>query len=256
MKYFRVPLWISTLPNGGSVSEILATFTVPAGSLVEQTETEDGIHVIQALVEGHPARLAFDLGNGSPLVLYHRFWSSAGLLADRPTSTTLIGGFGGAFPQAIAMVRSVTLGGVMFTAVPTTFQDMKSSAARLQKLDGNIVMPILSRFRLIADFPRDRVLLAPPVDTAKPFDINRTGLTLEPTSTGAKVLYVAPRSPGSKAGLNVNDIIVSVNGDPLTSKAVSRDGMQASWRFGTPGETRRLVLADGQVKKLTLAEYF
>ena len=232
-----------------------ATFVVPSDSIVEKTETEDGIHVVRAIVEGRSARLAFDLGNGSPLVLYYHFWSQAGLLADRPTSTTLIGGFGGFSPQKIAMVHSVALGDVMFTAVPATFPDMKSSAARSQKLDGNLGMPILSRFHLIADFPHDRVLLTPPADTVKPFEVNHSGLTLEPTPAGAKVLYVAPQSPGSKAGLNVNDIVVSVNGNSLTGKTKS-SGIQASWRFGTPGETCLLVLTDGQVKKLILGEYF
>lgn len=129
-----------------------ATFTAPSGSLVEQTETEDGIPVISALVEGHTARLAFDLGNGSPLVLYQHFWSQPGFFADRPTSMKLIGAFGGASPQKIAMVHSVTLGHVMFAGVSTTFQDLQSNAARSQRFDGNSGMPILSRFRLIADF--------------------------------------------------------------------------------------------------------
>ena len=53
---------------------------------------------------------------------------------------------------------------------------------------------MLDRFHLTVDYPHDRVLFAPPVDTAAPFAVNRAGLALQPMQAGAKVLSVASDS--------------------------------------------------------------
>lgn len=232
-----------------------ALFHAPAEAHAVPAHMEDQIHIITASVEGRPASLEFDLGNNSPLLLYPRFWDKPEFLAGRPTSTTLTGGFGGSHTQQIAMVRSVVLGGSGFSAIPATFQDGQSASARAGRLDGNIGMPLLSRFHLIVDFPHNRVLFAPPVDTETPFLINRTGLTLQPVPAGVKVLYVAPQSPASKAGMEPEDVIVAVDGVHFVGET-GTGGPQDRWRFGAPGDVHQLGLSDGRSVKLVLAQYF
>ena len=205
---------------------------------------------ISVLVEGRPAKLVFDLGNAGAVDLFPRFWEQPGFVGNRRTSTTFAGGVGGMSVQKVTMIRTIALGGATFRDVPSRLEDRQSSlAARSGELDGNIGMGVLSRFHLVVDFPHHRVLFAPPVDVDTPFRVNHGGLTLQPGSTGSKVLYVAPKSPAAIAGINVGNVIVAVDG----RSAAARDG---TWQNGPIGRTVRLRLASGQEKTVTLARYF
>lgn len=205
---------------------------------------------ISVRVEGRPATLLFDLGNAGAVDLFPRFWEQAGFADNRRTSTTLAGGVGGMSVQKVTMLRTVDVGGERFTEVPSRLEDRQSSLdARSGFLDGNIGMGILSRFHLAVDFAHHRVLFAPPVDVDTRFRVNHAGLTLQPGSTGSKVLYVAPKSPAAIADINIGDVIVAVDGD----KAAATGG---AWQDGTIGRTMLLRLADGQEKSVTLKRYF
>jgi len=91
--------------------------------------------------------------------------------------------------------------------------------------------------------------------SSKPFHVDHTGhtgLTLQPAADGLVVLYVAP---GARAGLKKGDQIISVDG--LSLRAQRGDNTSRSeWKYGVPGKELVLQLSDGEVKKLSLAEYF
>jgi C-terminal processing protease CtpA/Prc len=91
--------------------------------------------------------------------------------------------------------------------------------------------------------------------SSKPFHVDYTGLTLQPAADGLVVLYVAPDAPGARAGLKKGDQIISVDG--LNLRAQRGDNTSRSeWKYGVPGKELVLQLSDGEVKKLSLAEYF
>ena len=208
------------------------------------------IQAICVLVEGRPAKLLFDLGNAGSVDLFPRFWEEPGFIGNRRTSTTFAGGVGGMSVQKVTMLRNIVLGGETFKEVPSRLEDRQSSlAARSGELDGNIGMGVLGRFHLVVDFAHHRVLFAPPVDVDTSFRVNHAGLTLQPGSTGSKVLYVAPTSPAAIAGINVGDVIIAVDG-----RSVS--GSDGAWQNGMIGRPVRLRLADGQEKTITLERYF
>lgn len=205
---------------------------------------------ISVLVEGRAAKLLFDLGNAGAVDLFPGFWEQPGFADNRRTSTTLAGGVGGMSVQKVTMLRTIALGGATFKELPSRLEDRQSSLdARSGLLDGNIGMGVLSRFHLVVDFPHHHVLFAPPVDVNTPFRVNHGGLTLQPGSTGSKVLYVAPDSPAAIADLKAGDIIIMVDGNRAA-------GTNGEWQGGQIGRTVRLTLADGQEKTVTLAAYF
>jgi membrane-associated protease RseP (regulator of RpoE activity) len=147
------------------------------------------------------------------------------------------------------------LAGGVDPLLPVALEGRQSVAARSGRVDGNVGMPILSRFHLIVDFPDGRVLFAPPVDVDTAFDVNHTGLTLQPGDHGVKVLYVAPNSPAAAAGLKVNDVIVSVDG--VSTSARPTDGRRKNaWLNDAPGKILSLRLSDGESKTLILGRYF
>lgn len=221
----------------------------PQASIVNAT-VADEVHVIEGSLEGRPVKLVFDLGNAATLDLFPRFWDNAAF-ASRPQSTTYAGGLGGEHVVKLAIAERFTLGNYTFPIVPVRLEGMQQASARSGRLDGNIGLPALSRFHLLVDFPHSRVLLEPPADTASPFRMDHTGLTLSSVELGLEVLYVAPSSPASRTSLKTGDVIVAVDGTKVAS-----DGSGDGWRYNAPGTPVRLRLADGRDLTLTLARYF
>lgn len=232
-----------------------ASFQAPLDATSIALTNIEELHVLNAQVEGRPALLLFDIGNGGALALFPRFWDAPGFLDGRRTSTILSGGYTGANVSRLTTIRSLNIGGTTLADVPTTLDDTSSSMARSGRLDGNLGLPVYSRFRLLVDEPHGRVWFAPPVDATRPFAVNHSGLTLQSSPSGAKVLYVAPGSPGEIAGLKTDDMIVTVDGSP-EQRAPQNNRLIHEWIYGAPGTTLKIGLASGQMKALALASYF
>ena len=226
-----------------------ARFDPPADATAAAVTQAGENFAIQANIEGRPARLVFDIGNGGPLDLNSAFWASPGFLGTRRVSTTKSGGLGGMSVAKLIDIKDLEVGGARFSQIPTIlWSDQKAGPA-----DGNIGLPILRRFHLMVDLPHGRVLFAPPVDATTPFDANHTGLTLAPGPAGEKVLYVAPDSPAQAAGLKAGDLIVTIDGMSIADWE-ARAG--ADWIYGAPGRNVRLGLAEGAARSLTFGVYF
>jgi predicted aspartyl protease len=231
------------------------SFQPPNTASAVASATADGIHTVTATIEGKNATLEFDLGNASPLALFPRFWQQEGFMGDRRASTTEVGGLGGMHVSPLALIKSVSIGGANFADIPTTMEGTQSAAAKSGRLDGNLGMPMLSRFHLIVDFPHDRVLFVPPVQVSQPFQVNHAGVILLNSAAGQKVLYVAPNSPADLAGLKKGDLVTSIDGLNLADHHENADGT-TSWPFGAPGTVVSLAVFDGKVIRITLEEYF
>ena len=198
------------------------SFVPPSAALAVKTEAGRGIRTIDAVIEGRRAKLDFDLGNGTPLLLYPSFWEKEDFAAGRRLSSTLGGAVGGVNIDKLARIGRVIVAGVTFRDVPATLNGRQTEAARSEAVDGNIGLPLLSRSRLIVDFPHDRLLFVPPADTRTPFEIDRTGLSMQPIAAGWQVLYVAPATPAARAGVREGDIIARVDGRPMQPTGATR----------------------------------
>lgn len=227
-----------------------STFKPPLDAKAAAVTKAGENFAIQAVVEGRPAKLVFDIGNASPLNLYAEFWERPGFIGTRPISTTKNGGLGGMHVYKLADLKAIDVGGTEFTDIPAILEGKNKDVAA----DGNIGLPLLRRFRLLIDLPHSRVLFASPVDTKTPFDTNHSGLTLAPDPAGAKVLYVAPGSPGETAGLKADDIIVTIDGVSVKDWEIKAD--VSKWIYAAPGQQVRIGLLDGKERPLTFAKYF
>ena len=90
-----------------------ASFT-PAGAVAVPVSNVGGLHAIPVSIEGAaPVLMHFDLGNGSPMLVYPNYWKPQAMLARRPASKTLSGGVGAGGPRArtIATVKTIAIGG-------------------------------------------------------------------------------------------------------------------------------------------------
>nr|GLK21609.1 hypothetical protein GCM10017606_24360 [Microbacterium terregens] len=222
--------------------------TPPAAQSLSLLPAE-GLRAIHASVEGRPATMLFDLGNGGTMYLHPRFWKNEPFMAGRRVATTYAGGFTGATPQKIAMVRNLRIEKVTFSDLPATLRD--SSVGGPDDSDGNIGLPVWSRFHLVVDFGHDRLFLLPPVDKATPFAVDHVGVSVRAASDGRQIVFVAPGSPAEAAGLKTGEVIVAI-ADPA-GRAVP---LASGWNVAPIGKLFRLKLSDGRSVELKADRYF
>jgi hypothetical protein len=235
----------------------LDSFVAPAGAVAVPVTTANGIRSVPVSVEGaEPVLFDFDLGNGTPLLIYSAYAGPKRLVTDgRPTSRTLSGAVGGLKQRDIATIRTLTFGGVTFKDIPTVFFADEGDTAESNRTMGNIGMPILSRFRLTTDYARDRLYLTPVADAAtRAFPKDRSGLLAQPAKDGlSPILMVAPGSPAEAAGFKTGEVITGIDGKSLKELDATA---WSKLRLVPPGTTVSFTLQDGTTRSLVLKEYY
>ena len=119
---------------------------------------QNGLRVVDVRVEGRPARMLFDLGNGGEMNLRPRFWKKDDFLKGRPATSWSSEGYAGVARGQKVLVRTLCIGDDRLSNVTTQLLESPGPDA---ETDGNIGLPIWSRFHLTVDFRRDRLLLSP-----------------------------------------------------------------------------------------------
>ncbi len=115
-----------------------------------------GTPTIDVVVEGEPVEAAFDLGNGSEVLVGRSFAERTGLTApERLVERRSGGGLGGATMRDIVMLRTLVVAGREFRDVPAAIDDGESAS------DLNLGTRILRHFLITTDFPRNSLWLEP-----------------------------------------------------------------------------------------------
>lgn len=222
----------------------------PGAATVPVKESSSGIRTVPISIEGGPpVQVDFDIGNGAPFILGAAYWEPRRLLEGRPSSTTLSGAVGGLHEKPIASLRSLEFGGVRFRDVPAIFDRSTASAFDSDRSLGNVGLPLLARFRMMTDYPNDRLYLVPLREADRPFPKNRTGLRTQAEAGKLKVVHVSPGSPAQAAGFKSGDLIAAVDGR-------SAADLPQEWSSAPAGQTMRLILGDGSEKSLVLRDYY
>lgn len=88
---------------------------------------------------------------------------------------------------------------------------------------GNIGAQVISRFRVLFDYPHRRVYIRKTSELNREFDYNVSGLEFLSQGTDYDtyiISYVRPDSPAEDAGLRVNDEILGLNGLPVLGRPI------------------------------------
>ena len=234
-----------------------ARYQAPAGAVAVPVSNVGGLHAIPVSIEGaDPVLMHFDLGNGSPMLVYPNYWKPQAMLADRPASKVLSGGVGAGGPRTrtIATVKTIAIGGMTVRDVPAVFGDEDNSVFNIGHTSGNVGMPVLSRFGLTTDYARNRLLLTPRADAlAAPFVKDRAGALARPAPGGLTIALVAPGSPAEGAGLKAGQLITAIDGRPAVELGVAG---YTPLRTAPAGQVLTLTLQDGTQVPLTLKDYY
>lgn len=127
----------------------------PRGDMLPLTDAH-GIKQMPVRINGQPVMADFDLGNGGDILMSKAFAEAAGLLTeDNILGTATGGGIGGPVERTLVRIDTLTIG-------TTTLRGLTGAVS--PSSDGaemNVGVPVLRQFRMVIDYPQDRVWLEP-----------------------------------------------------------------------------------------------
>jgi membrane-associated protease RseP (regulator of RpoE activity) len=128
-----------------------------------------------------------------------------------------VGGAGGSMSRTVqGRVRNIRVGRFMINNPIVTFSQVEGAKA---DGDGQVGGEVLRRFRLILDYPRQRIILEPNEHLAEPVEADMSGFELVAEGERLKTLTineVLANSPAAEAGLREEDKLTGINGLPVT----------------------------------------
>jgi len=226
------------------------------GSATDLRPLKSGRHAIKASIEeGSGAWFLIDTGSGSSLSVYPALAKDQRLLENRaPLSEWISLGIGGIIRETTASIASLSLAGFELEDVPVSIPGDPGGLLKDSPFDGVLGNEILSRFRVIFDFGRDRAFLElAPEQQAVVFTRNMVGLAAQPTGTGLLVIFVAPGSPALAAGWRPGMTVGSVNGVAGTDVELSAELRRLS--RAQPGVYLPMVDGDGLERGVVRARF-
>lgn len=196
-----------------------------------------------------PAKLKLDTGSLDVLGLNGSFVQQTELTRDGSRGIPAVGAaVGGKVPAYLIRLDSLTMGGITVSrpiAGYSTETERRGDA-------GTVGMGFLSRFNLLFDYSRHRVILESTARSNQPMKSDASGLLLAASGPGFQgiiVLSVAPGSPGDLAGLQAGDSLVAIDGESPTRlrlagvrKQLSQAGTTVQLLVNRGGKERRVIL--------------
>jgi hypothetical protein len=187
-------------------------------------EFANGHPIVRATVTplgGQPTegRFVLDIGSGGALVLHSPFVAEQNLPGPETKTIRSIGaaGAGGRTVGRLGRVAALQLGSFTLQNPIAMFSEDKAGAFANPALAGNIGAQIAARFRLFFDYGRQRLILEPLDTLHDPFDRAFSGVAMRasgPDYGTFTVREVLEQSPATDAGIEVGDVLVSIDGTP------------------------------------------
>jgi predicted aspartyl protease len=127
---------------------------------------------------------------------------------------------GGEFNRRVGRAKSIQLGRFILD------NPLVSMAEKVEIEGGTLGEEILRRFKVIFDFSHNRMILEPNSHFKDPYEEDMSGISLTPEKTnGAKVFkvrQVVADTPASEAGLQPDDLITAMDGQPASNLTEGR----------------------------------
>jgi Aspartyl protease/PDZ domain len=129
-------------------------------------------------------------------------------------------GIGGPTIESIGRLSKLRLGRYQFRNMVANFSHAKAGVLSQGDFSGIIGGETLRRFRVLFDYSKQTMILKPNENFNEPFEFDMSGLFL--TSQGSKlekvrVEYVVENSAAALAGIQLGDIIESIDEQPVSA---------------------------------------
>lgn len=202
-----------------------------SGEILPLTFVHGGHPIIdgEITVTGRPAvkgRFVLDFGSGASLAFHTPFVEQQNLLApsQKTISAMGAGGAGGKITGRSGRVAELRIRKFQIDNPLTLFSEDKRGAFASSEIQGNIGAMILSKFKALLDYGRDRIILEPNASFKDPIAPVSSGLKLIAEGSDYRTFRVdelLEDSPASEAGLQKDDVIVAVDGRPSPELTLS-----------------------------------
>lgn len=180
-------------------------------------------------MSGDPIRGRFvlDLGSSGSLTLMSPLVTEHNLLGNglKTIKALGVGGAGGQSNGQIGRVRSLQIGSFKIANPLTLFSEDKSGAMATRDLIANVGEQIAAKFKVFLDYSHARIILEPNSTFAEPMDRATAGLVMTTEGKGraiVRIIDVLENSPASEAGLQKDDILMSIDGKEAADLQISR----------------------------------
>ena len=192
-----------------------------------------------------PGRFKLDTGSTDVAGLNLNFHEGAGVLAPGQTTIPVPGvAVGGETTGILYRIGAFRIGPYSISS-PVIGATLESAGFENRADAGTIGAAILRQFTLTLDYPRNRILLEPNGSYGEPAGEDLSGLWAVAHGEDFSVAmarFVIPDSPAARAGVQVNDLILAVDGVPVSELRLS--GVFDLLRTGA-GSTRVLRIDRG-----------
>ena len=164
-------------------------------------------------------KVLVDTGANHGLLL-NRETSSEIQLPKKQLETQLGQSLGGVLYGSIGRVAGLSIRGLQFTQVLTSFPEESFASIRIKESGrlGSLGAEVLGRMNLILDYPRNEIFVRRNSVFYQPFEFDMSGLVVKKLLTPEKRWYVADVREGSSAqlaGILPFDEILTINSVPI-----------------------------------------
>ena len=180
-------------------------------------------------IGGKPVRAKFvlDLGSGGALALHSPFVNKHGLIEGNGKTIRAIGvgGAGGQSFGRFGRVAELKIGSFRIASPITLLSQDKAGAFANESLAGNIGQRIAGKFKIFLDYEIRRIILEPARSFGELVDRANPGFALRaegPNFRTFRITDVLENSPGSEAGLQIDDILIKVDDMPNTALTITK----------------------------------
>jgi hypothetical protein len=231
-----------------------ALYRPPPGASSVPADLRDDTPVVEAQVDGITGFFKLDTGDSGGMTIASPFAAAhRSRLRYSEAQPSLLEGVGGIEHAIDVRVSSFTLGGSKFANVVATLSLATSGMfGSGTKQAGTVGKDILRCFIFTVDYVRRHVYFTARSDLVSNEPYRAPGMMPSRQADGTfRILAVIPDSPAFVAGLRKGDVLVAVNGDPLShldsaqiGEALAARAVTFTVRSGGKTRTATLILRD------------
>lgn len=202
-----------------------------SGETLPLTFIHGGYPIIDTaiIVTGRPpirGRFVLDFGSGGSLALHRPFVEQQSLPAPSQKTIRALGGggVGGKITGRNGRIAALKIGKFQIDSPLTLFSEDRSGAFANSEIQGNIGALILSKFKALLDYGRERIILEPSASLKDPIAPASSGFRFIAEGSDYKTFRIEEMledSPATEAGFQKDDVVVSVDGRPAAELTLS-----------------------------------